>query len=1038
MTGRPTEFAGETPSHHSGVRSSRLQSTKTFHRTAGLLISSVAVLCALGLYLGRTRVEISPLEPGSPINRNMSGRQQHTYSIFLQENQYLHLTVNQIQIDVVVRVFGPEGQEVTLVDSPNGRRGPEPVMVVAQATGNHSMEVRSEASSQSGSYEIRVEELRRATEADRHKATAARLLNRGQQLAWRRGDALTESVETYGQALTSWRKALDVASEAETLDRMGRAFETMGREAEALEHYRLAIEAFSRVGLPDKEAVVLNRLGRNLRGRGEFQQALEAYLRALKLSQEANDRSAQATTLHNMALLHKVAGETHKALDLYERSLALWRDIGGSPRREATTLANIGEIYNSLGQFELALDPLREAFRLMEIADDRPGRAITLGGLASAHLNLGQLDLALKELSQALVLRRELQDVRGEAVTLNELGNIYYELKELQLALESYEQARNILDQLNDNRRIAYVLVNIGWIHLEGNASDLAVEYFEQALPTLRRLEDQRGEATALFGLARVTAQRANASVPELLASLSNAEEALDRIEAVRKNSYSQALRSSFLATKHHYYEFAIDVLMRLDGLAPDQGYAARAFVTSERSRSRSLLESLIEAQVDIRQGLDITLLERERTLQAQLNLKEQERSHIESLEPTGERIEALKSELRALFREYHNVQAQIRVSSPKYAALIHPQPLELSDIQQLLDQDTLLLEYSLGEDRSFLWLVSSSSIEGFRLPGRDYIETRARRVHDVLQLSSQPNVRVQARLLIDELSAILLGPTAGRLGNKRLMVVATGALQYIPFATLRASHAGNPESTPLVVDHEIVSLPSASVLAVLRQELEGRVPAPRKIAVLADPVFRQDDQLTGYEPLPSSAQEAEAILEMVSGTQSLKALGFEANRELVLSGALSTYQILHFATHGELNDTHPELSSIVLSQLDIAGKRREGHVRAHEIYNLDLPAELVVLSACETALGRETRGEGLIGLTHGFMYAGASRVIVSLWRVSDSSTTELMKRFYRGVLTDGLRPAAALRAAQISMLSEQAWEAPYHWAGFILQGDWR
>ncbi len=990
------------------------------------------------VFLLATCSRVTPLALSSPITRSISGGQQHAYSIALEENQYLHLVVNQVKIDVVVTLFSPGGQEIILVDSPNGRDGPEPVMVVAPASGDHRMEVRSAARPHDGSYEIRVEELRRATDADRHRAAAARLLNRGQQLAWQRGDSLSDAVEIYDQALAAWRKVPDVAWEAETLGRIGRALETMGRPADALEHYRLAIAAFRREGLPDKAAIVLNRLGRTLRGQGEFQQALEAYQRALRLSQESGNRPAQATTFNNMALLHKAVGETHKALDLYARSLALWQEIGGSPRDEAATLANIGVIYNSLGQFELALDPFREALRLMKLAGSRSGRAATLGGLAFAHLQLGQSDLALEELSQALALRRESKDARGEAVTLNELGNLYYALQDLELALESYELSRNILERLDDRRRIANVLLNVGWIHLARGSPDLAVSQFDKALPILRQLEDQRGEATALLGLARAAAQREDASLPQLLATLANAEEALDRIETVRRSSFSQALRSSFLATKHHYYEFAIDVMMRLDELVPDESYAAQALMTSERSRAQSLLENLIEARVDIRQGLDADLLERERRLQAQLNLKEKERARVEGVEPTGERIEALKSELRALFRDYHNVQAEIRASSPKYGALIHPRPLELPEIQALLDQDTLLLEYSLGEDRSFLWLVSSTSIESFQLPGRDDLETRARRVHDVLQMSSQPNVKVQAKLLIDELSGILLDPITDRLAKKRLVVVTGGALQYIPFAALRLASAGSPEAVPLVVDHEIISLPSASALAVLRQESEDRVPAPLAIAVLADPVFLQDDRLPAYQPLPFSRQEAEAIFAMADKTESLRALGADANRELVLSDALSSYRMLHFATHGELNDTHPELSGIVLSQLDAEGRRRDGHVRAHEIYNLDLPADLVVLSACETALGQETRGEGLIGLTRGFMHAGASRVIVSLWRVSDSSTTELMKRFYRGVLTGGLQPAAALREAQASMLKEQQWQDPYHWAGFILQGEWR
>ena len=176
----------------------------------------------------------------------------------------------------------------------------------------------------------------------------------------------------------------------------------------------------------------------------------------------------------------------------------------------------------------------------------------------------------------------------------------------------------------------------------------------------------------------------------------------------------------------------------------------------------------------------------------------------------------------------------------------------------------------------------------------------------------------------------------------------------------------------------------------------------------------------------------------MVPADQSLNALGFNATKEIVTSGRLAEFRIVHFATHGVLDTEQPNLSKIVLSQIDRQGERKDGFLRTHEIYNLSLPSDLVVLSACQTALGKEVRGEGLVGLTRGFMYAGAARVMVSLWNVNDESTAVLMERFYRGLFEQGLQPAAALRQAQIEMWREAQWSAPFHWAGFVIQGDWR
>ena len=189
---------------------------------------------------------------------------------------------------------------------------------------------------------------------------------------------------------------------------------------------------------------------------------------------------------------------------------------------------------------------------------------------------------------------------------------------------------------------------------------------------------------------------------------------------------------------------------------------------------------------------------------------------------------------------------------------------------------------------------------------------------------------------------------------------------------------------------------------------------------------------------LPFSRAEAEAVGALVPTKSLLKAIDFRASRGLATGGELSNYRIVHFATHGLLNSEHPELSGLVLSLVDENGKAQDGFLRMNEIYNLQLSADVVVLSACQTGLGKEIKGEGLVGLTRGFMYAGAQRVVASLWQVDDLATAELMKRFYREMLKENLRPAAALRAAQLEMMKQKRWSSPFFWASFIIQGEWK
>ncbi len=310
-------------------------------------------------------------------------------------------------------------------------------------------------------------------------------------------------------------------------------------------------------------------------------------------------------------------------------------------------------------------------------------------------------------------------------------------------------------------------------------------------------------------------------------------------------------------------------------------------------------------------------------------------------------------------------------------------------------------------------------------LPGRRQIEEAARQTHDRMTESHRQTGEVAAPQSAARLSEMILGPVADLLGRRRLVIVAPGALQVVPFAALPSPGSG-ADPRPLIVDHEIVTLPSASVLGALRSRLAGRKPPPGLLAIVADPVTETR--------LSYARQEAAAILSLARGEQVLSASGFEASRALVESGRLRDYRILHFATHGLYDDLHPELSALALSTVDPSGRPVDGHLRAYEAASLDLRADLVVLSACHTAPGEE----GLVGLTQGFLLAGAPRLLVSLWDVDDRATAELMKRFYAALLREKLPPAQALRQAQISLLHEDRWRAPYYWAGFVLQGEWR
>lgn len=523
-----------------------------------------------------------------------------------------------------------------------------------------------------------------------------------------------------------------------------------------------------------------------------------------------------------------------------------------------------------------------------------------------------------------------------------------------------------------------------------------AAQRFAEALDLRLRIADAPGESETRLARARFLRDGG-----DLHAALDDAARAVEILEREESQVGDLERRATFRATNRDTFVTWIDILLGLDELEPGTGRDAQAFEASERWRARSLREL------------------------------------VERGEPGGEAAAG---------------------------------PISLAAIQSgVLDAESLLLSYCLGERRSYLFAVSAGDLRIFRLPPRATIEALARRAYELTAESALRTRRYDAERAAAELSRLVLAPVAAELAGRRLLIEGDGVLQYVPFAALPDPSA---PGALLVERHEIVLVPSAATVAALRAR--SRPAAPRSAAILADPVFSVTDPrvsqraasdprvsrraagdprvsqrvagdlvrsasdvgLAGFDRLPFTRREADEIGKLAP--DALSALGFAATRELALSPALADFRIVHFATHGVVDSRRPERSGLVLSLVDEHGVARDGYLRVPEIAGLELRSDLVVLSACRTALGREVWGEGLVGLARGFMAAGSPRVVATLWNVRDEASAEWMRRFYGGLLRDGLRPAAALRQAQLAMRADPRWRAPYYWAGFVLQGEWR
>ena len=916
------------------------------------------------------------------------------------------------------------------------------------------------------------------------RADAQRAFQDGEELR-NRGTAgsFLKALERYEEALKLWRVAGDRAQEARTLNNIGLVYSALGEKQKALDYYNQALPLARAVGDRVQEATTLSNIGRVYDALGEKQKGLDYLNQALPLRRTVGDRAGEAATLNNIGLVYHALGEKQKALDYYNQALPLVRAVG-NPAWEATTLSNIGGVYDALGEKQKALDYYNQALPLARAVGDRAQEARTLNNIGMVYNALGEKQKALDYYNQALPLRRTVGDRAGEAATLNNIGVVYTALGEKQKALDYFNQAVPLARAVGDRNKEAATLSNIGGVYDALGEKQKALDYFNQALSLARAVGDRAGEAMVLGSIA--TAERDRG---DLLDARTHIEAALKIIESLRTEITSLELRASYFSTVQSYYELYIDILMRLHEQHPGEGYDRLALAASERGRARSLLETLTEAHADIRQGVEPQLLERERALQQLLDSKLESLPQLLSGQHTEEQAAAAKKGIDDLLSGYQDVEVQIRTASPHYAALTQPQPLTADEIQQqVLDSDTVLLEYTLGREHSYLFAATRDSLVTYTLPKSQEIQSRARDLRALLtQSSSLPADQVDE--VMAKFSQMVLGPVASQLGRRRLAIVADGTLNYIPLGALPAPSGvkAGVGKAPLLAEHEIVYLPSASTLVVLRRDTQGRTPAPKLLAVLADPVFMPEDdrvktrtmasngaaagvgpggisdrhaedtaadlsrgQMTrsvqesgvtregGIPRLPFTRQEADGIASLVPTGMRLEDLDFAASKAAATSDALSQFRMVHFATHGLLDSGHPELSGIVLSTVDQNGLPVDGFLRLHDIYNLNLPADLVVLSACQTGLGKEVRGEGLVGLTRGFMYAGAPRVVVSLWSVNDQATAELMVHFYKGMLVDKLRPAAALRSAQMALRNDSRWSAPYYWAGFVLQGEWK
>lgn len=840
----------------------------------------------------------------------------------------------------------------------------------------------------------------------------------------------------------------------------------------AIDLYVKALEFSRKAGDPKLEAKILLYLGYGYLYQGENNRAYETLSNGLILFQKIGDKRGEA--FNKIAIANTLAfmDKRQEAINFYKSVESTFPDDLDfiEKAKVYNGFASINEQYE---EWSVSIGYRTKALALFRQVNFKYGELPTLIRIGKLQVLNGEESSALEFFSKAEKLAYELNDKLYIALVQKELGNIYFQTGENKTSLEKYQQSIKLLKQIKSNRQLALVYDEIGKFYAKQNDIQMASEYFENGLKLHQTVKDSFAESYALYNLAKLNASIENKED----AALSYIRGSLDITENLYSDVLNSKLKSAYLSNVFDRYELYINLLMNMHKQSPNGNYATQALQATEKSRARFMLETLALSEANITRDADPQLIRREQETRNLLNLKADKLTDLLSNNSDKAVIDKLDSEINELKNELEEIKATLKQNSPVYSTIKNPAPFDVNEFQNnVLDNNTLLLEFSFGKDESYLWLIGKKEINSYVLPAREEIESRIEKIRDLLLTRQikrdvsienyQEQIATAERLYKHEaqfLSDELLGQVTDRIDGKRLIIVADGKLNLFPIAALPRPNSNSEE--PILLKNEVIYEPSASTLLFQTNSRNNLISPKKNLIVFADPIFSAKDErlssdakskdtenpdqralstfrfaesLDSLPRLLESHKEANSIAEIVGISKSDIFSGSDANLERALNPSTADYKIIHFATHSYLNEERPELSAIVLSQFNELGEKQNGLLRLQDIYSLDLNSDLVVLSACNTGNGKEVKGEGLMSLNNAFLQVGAKSVLSSLWKVDDNATKELMKNFYQGLTSENLTASEALRRAQIVLAQNPQYKSPFYWAAFTIQGDFQ
>jgi len=985
---------------------------------------------------------IAAVTPGGVTRGVITAHESHEVVVRAEAGQTIAGVLEQRESDLAITVRDPARRIVATFD---GReRGPEPFAFVADMAGDYRLEVRMVAAR---GWPIRfavrlARSPARDADGPRH-ADALALASEAKRLA-ALGDtaSLTAALDEFTRARGLWRAAGDQPAELAMLASMARTRYRLNAFQESDADFREVLTVSRALGDVRTEVEALNNLAAVAWPTGRVSEAIDLLRLAVGLAQKHRFQYAEASARSNLGVLLWQTGELQESRRQCERALTLIRVLRDR-QGEGFITTSLGMILEALAERDAARTHLLRAEALFRQAGDRLSEGRTLVRRARIELALGRVQGSLATAKRGLALTQPLADRVAEADARQQIGRARATAGDRVTARADYEAALSMYRAVGSGKGEADALHEIGLTHLADGDLALARDAFQRSLERRRTIGLRSLEAESLMALSRV--ERAADNLDEARA---HAEAALAIFDGLRAGVFERELRTNFSRTLQEHAAAYVDVLVAMHERDTRSGMDRVAFEVAERARARELTGSLLALSSDSR-AREGAPAPRAVALRRQIDALSWQIWQLADGSAGGAPIEAANARLTGLLRDAEAEEADRMLADPRRAVMLRPPVVSLPLFQhEVLDTDTVLLEYMLGERRSFVWAVARDRVTLAILPARATLE---RRIRPLVRALSTTGTTERARD-IATLGRQLVEPVRSAIdGHERVIVVPDGALHRVPFAAL-APRAGGP---PLAAGHAIVESPSATMLALLKRGSSARAPSDG-VAILGDPVFDPTDSRVSppHRPstdgaatapvarrlsrLPHSRGEVDRIAALAGPSLAVKALDFDASRQTALGARMGRARYIHFATHAIQDDVHPDLSSIVLSLVDRSGRSQDGFLRLQDIAALRLTADLVVLSACDTASGKAVDGEGLMSLARGFFYAGASRVVATLWKVDDEASAALMGAFYESLLgRDRLAPAAALSRAQSIVRAQPRWSDPHYWAGFVLQGDW-